>query len=87
MPVRLPGLLIIAAAMAMAPAGAISAAPASAALRVVTTTTDLAALAAAVGGDLVSVESIVPPATDPKHSNHVGRHRQGAARRLLVRVR
>ena len=66
MPVRLLGLLIIAAAMAMAPAGAISAAPASAALRVVTTTTDLAALAAAVGGDLVSVESIVPPATDPE---------------------
>src|SRR6266550_43069 len=66
MPARIPGLLIIAAAMAMAPAGVISAAPASAALRVVTTTTDLAALAAAVGGDLVSVESIVPPATDPE---------------------
>ena len=52
------GLLIIAAAMAVAPA--------SAALRVVTTTTDLAALAAAVGGDLVSVESIVPAAADPE---------------------
>ncbi len=52
------GPLIIAVAMV--------AAPASAALRVVATTTDLAALAAAVGGDLVSVESIVPPATDPE---------------------
>ena len=40
--------------------------PASAALRVVATTTDLAALTAAVGGDLVTVESIVPPATDPE---------------------
>lgn len=40
--------------------------PASAALRVVATTTDLASLAAAVGGDLVSVESIVPAATDPE---------------------
>src|ERR1700686_141315 len=66
MPARILGLLIIAAAMAMAPADAISAAPASAALRVVATTTDLAALAAAVGGELVSVESIVPPATDPE---------------------
>src|SRR5437660_5952376 len=66
MPARILGLLIIAAAMAMAPAGAISAAPAPGALRVVTTTTDLAALAAAVGGELVSVESIVPPATDPE---------------------
>jgi ABC-type Zn uptake system ZnuABC Zn-binding protein ZnuA len=58
MPVQILGLLITAAAMAVAPA--------SAALRVVTTTTDLAALAAAVGGDLVSVESIVPAATDPE---------------------
>src|SRR6266581_428913 len=66
MPARILGLLITGAAMAMAPAGAISAAPASAALRVVTTTTDLAALAVAVGGDLVSVESIVPAATDPE---------------------
>jgi ABC-type Zn uptake system ZnuABC Zn-binding protein ZnuA len=39
---------------------------AHATLRVVTTTTDLAALAAAVGGDAVSVESIVPPAVDPE---------------------
>src|SRR6266567_5110297 len=58
MPARILGLLITAAALAVAPA--------SAALRVVTTTTDLAALAVAVGGDLVSVESIVPAATDPE---------------------
>lgn len=36
------------------------------ALRVVATTTDMASLAAAVGGDLVTVESIIPPATDPE---------------------
>src|SRR6202171_4505022 len=58
MPARMFGLLITAAALAVAPA--------SAALRVVATTTDLAALAMAVGGDLVSVESIVPAATDPE---------------------
>src|SRR6202158_2382532 len=63
MPARILGLLIIAAAMAAPVSGAISVAPASAALRVVATTTDLAALAAAVGGELVSVESIVPPPT------------------------
>src|ERR1700687_1145298 len=87
MPVRLLGLLIIAAAMPMAPAATISAAPASAALRVVTTTTDLAALAAAVGGDLVSVESIVPPATDPEafepRPGDIDKVRRAA---LLVRV-
>ena len=66
MPARILGLLITAAAMAAPVSGAISVAPASAALRVVATTTDLAALAAAVGGELVSVESIVPPATDPE---------------------
>jgi ABC-type Zn uptake system ZnuABC Zn-binding protein ZnuA len=42
--------------------GATVAAP----LRVVATTTDLAALAAAVGGELVTVVSIVPAATDPE---------------------
>ena len=41
-----------------------TAATAAAPLRVVATTTDLAALAAAVGGDLVTVQAIVPPATD-----------------------
>src|SRR6202140_2051735 len=66
MPARILGLLITAAAMAAPVSGAISMAPASAALRVVATTTDLAALAAAVGGELVSVESIVPAATDPE---------------------
>jgi len=37
-----------------------------AALRVVATTTDLAALAAEVGGDSIEVESIVPPGVDPE---------------------
>src|SRR5262249_36303909 len=41
-------------------------APASAAVRVVAATADLAALAAAVGGDLVEVETIVPPGSDPE---------------------
>src|SRR6202163_4746987 len=63
---RILGLLITAAAMAAPVSGAISVAPASAALRVVATTTDLAALAAAVGGEFVGVKSIVPPATDPE---------------------
>jgi ABC-type Zn uptake system ZnuABC Zn-binding protein ZnuA len=63
---RILGLLITAAAMAAPVSGAISATPASAPLRVVATTTDLAALASAVGGELVSVESIVPPAADPE---------------------
>jgi ABC-type Zn uptake system ZnuABC Zn-binding protein ZnuA len=43
-----------------------AAAPASAAVRVVAATADLAALAAAIGGDLVEVESIVPPGSDPE---------------------
>ena len=47
-------------------AAAVAAAPAPAAVRVVATTTDMAALVAAVGGDLVAVETIVPPATDPE---------------------
>jgi ABC-type Zn uptake system ZnuABC Zn-binding protein ZnuA len=42
------------------------AAPAWAAMHVVATTTDVAALASAVGGDLVTVDTIVPPATDPE---------------------
>lgn len=40
--------------------------PTQAGLRVVAATTDVAALAAAVGGDLVTVETIVPPAVDPE---------------------
>ena len=47
-------------------AGLTTVAPASAALRVVAATADVAALAAAVGGDLVTVESIVPAAADPE---------------------
>ena len=45
---------------------ALAAAPTLAVTRVVATTTDLAALVAAVGGDLVTVESIVPAAVDPE---------------------
>jgi ABC-type Zn uptake system ZnuABC Zn-binding protein ZnuA len=45
-------------------AALMAAASASAAIRVVATTADLAALAAAVGGDLVIVESIVPAGVD-----------------------
>jgi len=50
------GLALAAAVAAAAPAP----------VRVVATTTDMAALAAAVGGELVAVETIVPPATDPE---------------------
>jgi ABC-type Zn uptake system ZnuABC Zn-binding protein ZnuA len=54
-----------AAILGIALAAAVAAAaPAAAPLRVVATTTDLAALAAAVGGELVTVEAIVPPGTD-----------------------
>ena len=56
-------------------------------MRVVTTTTDLAALVAAVGGDLVAVESIVPAGADPEafepRPGDLGKLRQAA---LLVRV-
>jgi ABC-type Zn uptake system ZnuABC Zn-binding protein ZnuA len=41
-------------------------APAQAQLRVVATTTDIAAIATAVGGDLVTVQTIVPAAVDPE---------------------
>jgi ABC-type Zn uptake system ZnuABC Zn-binding protein ZnuA len=41
-------------------------ATASATVRVVATTTDMASLVSAVGGDLVAVETLVPPATDPE---------------------
>src|ERR1043165_8545518 len=40
--------------------------PADAALRVVATTADLAALAAAVGGDFIEVQTLVPPGSDPE---------------------
>lgn len=40
--------------------------PAAAALRVVATTSDMAALAAVVGGDLVAIDMLVPPASDPE---------------------
>jgi ABC-type Zn uptake system ZnuABC Zn-binding protein ZnuA len=45
---------------------AMLATPSHAALRVVATTTDLASIAAEVGGDAVAVEAIVPPGVDPE---------------------
>jgi ABC-type Zn uptake system ZnuABC Zn-binding protein ZnuA len=54
------------ALLGLALAAALSAAAAHAALRVVATTADLAALATEVGGDLVVVDSIVPAGADPE---------------------
>ena len=72
---------------ALAALAAFAAGPACGATHVVATTTDLAALAAAVGGDLVTVESIVPPGADPEafepRPGDLSRLRQAA---LLVRV-
>jgi ABC-type Zn uptake system ZnuABC Zn-binding protein ZnuA len=60
-------LITRAARVAAALAAALAlTAPAQAELRVVAATTDLAAIAAAVGGDLVTVEIIVPTAVDPE---------------------
>ena len=65
----------------------VAAAPALAATHVVATTTDLAALVTVVGGDLVTVESIVPPGVDPEafepRPGDLAKLRQAA---LLVRV-
>jgi ABC-type Zn uptake system ZnuABC Zn-binding protein ZnuA len=64
-----------------------AAAPALAATHVVATTTDLAALVAVVGGDLVTVDSIVPAGVDPEafepRPGDLGRLRRAD---LLVRV-
>ena len=72
--------LVIAAAV-------VAAASASAAMRVVATTTDLASLVAVVGGDLVTVESIVPAGADPEafepRPGDLGKVQQAD---LLVRV-
>ncbi len=76
------GLVVAAAQFAI-----LAAAPAFAATRVVATTTDLAALVAVVGGDLVTVESIVPAGVDPEafepRPGDLAKVRQAA---LLVRV-
>ncbi len=68
-------------------ATALAAAPALAAMRVVATTTDLAALVAVIGGDLVTVESIVPAGADPEafepRPGDLGKLRRAG---LLVRV-
>jgi ABC-type Zn uptake system ZnuABC Zn-binding protein ZnuA len=63
------------------------AAPAQAGLRVVAATTDVAAIAAAVGGDLVTVETIVPAAVDPEaFEPRPGNLEKIRSARLLVRV-
>jgi ABC-type Zn uptake system ZnuABC Zn-binding protein ZnuA len=63
------------------------AAPAQAQLRVVAATTDVAAIAAAVGGDLVTVETIVPAAVDPEaFEPRPGDLEKIRRARLLVRV-
>jgi ABC-type Zn uptake system ZnuABC Zn-binding protein ZnuA len=59
-------LIARAARLATALAALAFAAPAQAELRVVAATTDLAIIATAVGGDLVTVETIVPAAVDPE---------------------
>jgi ABC-type Zn uptake system ZnuABC Zn-binding protein ZnuA len=68
-------------------ATALVAPPALAAIDVVATTTDLASLVAVVGGNLVTVESIVPPGVDPEafepRPGDLGRLRRAD---LLVRV-
>jgi ABC-type Zn uptake system ZnuABC Zn-binding protein ZnuA len=72
---------------AAAQAATLAAAPAFAAMHVVATTTDLAALVTVVGGDLVTVESIVPAGVDPEafepRPGVLGKLRQAD---LLVRV-
>jgi ABC-type Zn uptake system ZnuABC Zn-binding protein ZnuA len=72
---------------AAAQLAALAAAPAFGATHVVATTTDLAALVAVVGGDLVTVESIVPPGVDPEafepRPGDLAKLRRAA---LLVRV-
>jgi len=68
-------------------AAAMIAAPAVAAVRVVATTSDMAALVAVVGGDLVTVETLVPAATDPEaFEPSPGDLERLRRARLLVRV-
>jgi len=71
----------------IAAATMLAAAPTVAALRVVATTSDMAALVAVVGGELVAVETLVPAATDPEafepRPADIDRVRRA---RLLVRV-
>ena len=80
--------LIRAARFAIALAAALAfAAPAQAGLRVVAATTDLASIATAVGGDLVTVETIVPAAVDPEaFEQRPGDFEKIRSARLLVRV-
>jgi ABC-type Zn uptake system ZnuABC Zn-binding protein ZnuA len=76
--------LVIGAAAQLAP---LVGAPAFAAVNVVATTTDLAALVSEVGGNLVTVESIVPAGADPEafepRPGDIGKLRRAD---LLVRV-
>lgn len=55
------GRVLLACALCLAPAGAVTA---SERMRIVATTTDLKSLAEAIGGDRVSVVNIVPPNVD-----------------------
>jgi len=72
---------------AAAQLAALVGAPASAAVNVVATTTDLAALVSEVGGNLVTVEAIVPAGVDPEafepRPGDLGKLRRAD---LLVRV-
>jgi len=81
------GLVIGAAAQLAASLVFLLAVPASAAVNVVATTTDLAALVREVGGNLVTVESIVPAGVDPEafepRPGDLGKLRRAD---LLVRV-
>jgi ABC-type Zn uptake system ZnuABC Zn-binding protein ZnuA len=81
------GLVIGAAAQLAALLVSLPAAPAWAAVNVVATTTDLAALVSEVGGNLVTVESIVPAGVDPEafepRPGDLGKLRRAD---LLVRV-
>src|SRR5262245_558562 len=52
--------------LALALATTFAAAPAAGATRIIATTSDLAQLANVLGGDLVEVETLVPPASDPE---------------------
>ncbi len=65
---RAPGLLRVSRLLVRIASAltvtALLAAPSSAALRVVASTADLGYLAAAIGGDLVEVETIIPAAAD-----------------------
>ena len=57
------------AALTLAAVAMLAAAPATARVRVVTTTTDLAAITVAIGGDALSVRSLTKGASDPHYAS------------------